>query len=95
MVVFITSVRHPDTANDYTRCLELLSDTLYSIKQQTNPDYRIIVVCNEIPAFPKDDNIDFVQVSFEPPLYIHRYEDKGKKIIAGFKEAAKYSLNMQ
>ena len=48
MITFITSIRHPNNSIFYERVWDLLEATLYSVCSQTNGDFRVIVVCNEI-----------------------------------------------
>ncbi len=67
MIVFITSLRHPANAHSYPRVLHLLEDTLRSVCNQTTDNFRVIVVCNEIPTLSfSHPNISFVAVPFPP-----------------------------
>lgn len=47
MLVFITSVVHPDNCFSYERVWQLLNNTLYSVCSQLDQDFRVIVVCNQ------------------------------------------------
>ena len=57
MIVFVTSVRHPDNSHDYRFCWDLLGDTLASVCNQENTDFKVIVVANVIPhKFGQNDS---------------------------------------
>lgn len=72
MLVFVTSVMHPQSANSYRRIWELLNNTLVSVCSQTDRDFKVIVVCNKILLLSHDSelihkNTCFVQVDFPCP----------------------------
>lgn len=67
MLTFITSVRHPHNSNSYERVVELLDRTLDSVCRQTDGDFHVLVVCNEVPELPERENVSFVKVDFPPP----------------------------
>lgn len=68
MFCFVTSVRHPLNSSDYGRVLQLLRDTLSSVCAQEHADFRVVVVCNEVPSKPYEDpRVVFVPVDFPPP----------------------------
>lgn len=99
MIVFITSIRHPKNSNNFGRVLELLSTTLRSVCSQTDPDFKVIVVCNDIPTIGfTDPRIIYHKVDFPPPSEVAAssipfaafMRDKGSKILAGFLLALKY-----
>jgi hypothetical protein len=93
MFAFLTSIRHPQTANDYHKVLELLSFTIESVLgQNTDQDFILVVVCNVIPkALCNDERVIFVQVDFPPAdqgigesVAMEALKiDKGAKISAG------------
>lgn len=66
-LAFITTVRHPHNASDYTRVESLLKDTLASMTRQTCGDYVVIVVGNRRPDFPLPLRTHFVEVDYPAP----------------------------
>ena len=99
MITFITSIRHPNNANDYNRVWELLRYTLYSVSCQINKNFRVIVVANAIPddfsSDPDIINTECVNVEFPPPIDFRslndRHTDKSLKYIIGTIRAQKYN----
>ncbi|MCP4397072.1 MAG: hypothetical protein GY801_07200 [bacterium] len=72
MLVFITSVKHPDYSYSYNKVWRLLNNTLYSICSQKDSHFRVIVVCNkQLPLFHHADMIQqftrFIEVDFPCP----------------------------
>jgi hypothetical protein len=69
MLVFVTAVKHPDNSESYEDVWRLLNNTLYSVCNQTNIDFRVVVVCDQkLPLFHNGGLInqytDFVEVDF-------------------------------
>jgi len=92
MIVFITSIRHPLNNNSYERVLELAGRTLASVCSQVSDGFRVLIVCNEVPALDfSHPRIQFVKVSFPPPsrrpspnLLVEEVRlDKGSKLLVG------------
>lgn len=100
VIAFITSIRHPLNSANYTKVLRLLEASLKSVCNQTNPDFRVIVVCNEQPEPRfKDERVEYVRVDFPPPS-THQgprttkeavRKDKGAKYVVGLLAAKKYN----
>jgi hypothetical protein len=67
VLLFVTSLRHPSNAVDYGAVERLLHQTLRSIQNQTDTDYRVVVVAHRVPAFPLPDRVEVVTVDFPPP----------------------------
>ncbi len=67
MLAFITSLRHPDNAQDYARNERLLQETLDSIALQTSDEYVVVVVSNVPLSFPPPERVKSVVVDFAPP----------------------------
>ncbi len=72
MVVFITSVKHPDCCKSYGKVWALLNNTLFSVCAQLNQNFRVIVVSNKsLPLFHHSEHInkfsEFIEVDFPPP----------------------------
>lgn len=99
MLVIITTIRHPDNSNSYERIEALLSRTLKSACSQINKEFRVIVVCNQIPNTKfQSPKVDFIKVNFPPPsdkkgssLKLEDCrKDKVGKMITGILHAEKY-----
>ncbi len=69
MLTFITSVRHPDTAENYQRVEALLQGTLDSIGSQLDRRFRIVVVGNAAPSFAMPAHAEFEAVDFPAPAF--------------------------
>lgn len=93
MLYFLTTIRHPENANDYARTLSMLALTLESISnQRTRSPYRLLIVCNrgQRPDF-KSDHVEYLEVDLPPAgntrgqhqALINTYLDKGCKTAAG------------
>ena len=100
MLVFVTAVRHPLNSASYARVGRLLDATLHTVVRGSDPDFRVVVVHNEMPPLEANDSrISFLQVSFPPPSSERKsridftlgVKDKGMKLIAG--AAAARELN--
>lgn len=92
MVVFITTVRHPENAKNFSQIEKLLSLTARSICAQTNQNFKFVIVCNEKPKLDiEHPNIVFHTVDFDPPgkgkaseLKMKDFsKDKGSKLLSG------------
>lgn len=69
MLAFITSLRHPATAKSWSHTMKLLERTLRSVCAQTDQNFRILIVCNEMPVLNFDHpNIEFLPVNLPPPV---------------------------
>jgi len=96
LVTFIIPVRHQDNARDWQALKANLVQTIASISNQTNADWRGIIVANEgadIPALPGKFSVEHVAF---PPNDLHElgkgskeevYDafraDKGRRVLAG------------
>lgn len=98
MIIFLTTVRNPQNSVDYQRVEDLLARTIRSVCNQTNRDFRFIVVCNQVPQFSVPVEVDFVKVDFPPPSGSKGSEmnisdsrrDKGTKAFIGLLHARQY-----
>ncbi len=83
MIFFGIPLRSKQTANDWNKVCLFFNRTLWSVYNQTDPNFRIIVVCHEIPELTHeyDNRVEFIQVDAPVP---HTKEemmlDKGYKI---------------
>ncbi|NDF13346.1 MAG: galactosyl transferase [Proteobacteria bacterium] len=99
-LTFLIPIRHPDNMRDKAAVARRLADTVRSIAQQENGDWRAVVVANpgtEIPPLPP--RFETVWVDF-PPNTLHQREgvdqetfyeafriDKGSRVLAGMLHA--------
>ncbi|WP_411894445.1 glycosyltransferase family A protein [Winogradskyella sp. A2] len=94
MLSFIVPVKSKRVSRDWPSFCKLFEGTLKSICKQTDEDFKVIVVCHEMPEINfTHKNIHFVQVEFEPPIREEnesnnsinkrREIDKGKKLKIG------------
>ncbi len=71
------------SSNDWENICLLFNRTLWSVYNQTNPDFKIIVACHEIPPLTKDyDNrLEFIEVDIPFPKNLdEQMSDKGYKL---------------
>jgi glycosyltransferase involved in cell wall biosynthesis len=91
VLVFITSLKHPVNCHSYERVSALLDQTLDSVCAQTDPNFQVVVVCNEVPTTRVRPNVHYVTVDFPPPSDLARPEtgmpairrDRGTKYVIG------------
>ncbi|ACI56236.1 galactosyltransferase protein [Rhizobium leguminosarum bv. trifolii WSM2304] len=96
LVTFIIPVRHQDNARDWNKLKANLSQTMTSISNQTNEDWRGIIVANEgadLPDLP--EKFSAVRVTFPPndmhelgkggkEAYLDAFRaDKGRRVLSG------------
>jgi hypothetical protein len=91
MLGIITCLRARALARDWAYHVWLLERTLNSMVAQTNREFKVIVVCHEIPHLPllKGSMIDFLSVDFPPPVRTNddMCVDKVLKLTAGIDSA--------
>lgn len=99
MLIFIIPVIHPEKCSNYRKVSNILNNTLFSVCNQLDPDFRVIVVCNKKPDLTiNNDKIEIIEVDFPLPpsptclddRHSHVYRDKGSKVLVGLLNAAKY-----
>ncbi len=100
MLTFIVPVKSELLASDWLAFSKLFERTLKSICNQINDNFKVIVVCHELPqVIFTSDKIEYVQVPFEPPTLVAddgdinralKEGDKANKILVGFERAKKY-----
>ena len=100
LVTFIIPVRHQDNARDWGQLTAKLRQTMASIASQTHPDWRCIIVANEMAelpplpdkfsvtrvTFPPNDLHDLGKASEEVILDAFRF-DKGRRVLKGMLDA--------
>ena len=86
MLVFIIPIKSPKVATSWSGVCKLFERTLRSICNQTSSNFRVVVVCNEIPQIKfSHPNVEYLKVDFPvpKPTYGAKGDDKAKKIAAG------------
>jgi hypothetical protein len=99
MFIFLLALKHPDTANDYKNVERLLNTTLHSIIGQTHQEFKVIVVCNQLPSVEvKDERIHYHLVNFPAvtkqngKLNVEqKFTDKGSKYLSGLLYAKQFN----
>ena len=100
MLVFVIPVKSPLVSKSLNRFSKLFERCIQSVCNQTSPDFRVIVVCNEKPNTQFNrPHIQYIEVDFPPPnLDSASYgqargsgdADKAKKILTGLAYAEKF-----
>jgi hypothetical protein len=99
MLVFLTSIRHPHNSNDYRQVERLFDQALRSVCAQTDPNFRVVVVCNAIPRVEyQDPRVFYHVVDYPPPSKFAGSStgmpalsrDKGTKLLAGMLFARRF-----
>ena len=97
-MIFIIPVKSAVISPSWDKFSKIFERTVRSVCQQTDQDFKVVVVCHEKPitAF-KHPNIHYVHVDFPPPtpeatkdfkeFFSLKRADKSKKVIAGFEYA--------
>ncbi len=68
MLIFIIPLRSPKTCSDWASVSELCNSTLNSITQQTSPEFKVILCCNERPLnFQPHEKVFVVEEDFPIP----------------------------
>lgn len=83
MIFFGIPLRSKETSNNWERVTEFFNRTLWSVYSQTDPDFRIIVACHEIPVLYHefDKRVEFIKVdSSIPHTKSEMMLDKGHKV---------------
>lgn len=96
MLVFIVPLKSAQKSSSWESVCALFQRCLQSICNQTCPDFRVIVVCNEKPAIAyQHPQIEYVQVEFPEPKEDNPIAwgltDKGRKVLKGLVAAQAYS----
>lgn len=91
MNVFIIPLKSATVAKSWSRVTRLVERTVRSVSAQRSPEFRVVVVCHEIPAIEngRDAKIEFLGIDSPPPrpsIEEQRY-DKRLKMIMGLRRA--------
>lgn len=96
MLAFIIPLKSAKISSSWDYVCKLFERCLKSTCHQTNPHFRVIVVCNEKPEIEfHHPNVHYLQVEFSAPKENNRIAsglaDKGRKVLSGLIEAQKFS----
>lgn len=94
MLVFVIPVKSAEVAKSWSQTCKLLERTLRSVCNQTDHQFRVIVVCHEKPQINFfHSSISYVEVDFPPPKNQGRSKvmDRIRKELTGFIAAKKFS----
>lgn len=83
MIYFGIPLRSKTSSNNWDKVCILFNRTLWSVYNQTNPNFKIIVACHEKPKLDKnyDDRVEFIQVDIPFPKDLNEQMcDKGYKV---------------
>ena len=69
MICFVIALRGRQSTNQWSKALKDFNNTLQSIFNQTHPDFRVYVGCNEVPELEKeyDERLHFVTADLPIP----------------------------
>lgn len=106
MLVFVIPLKSPKVSKSWEQVSKLFERCIKSVCNQTSPDFRAIVVCNEKPPIEfSHPNITYIEVDFtapkEPTDLARRSldkarvamgnTDKGRKILMGLISAREFT----
>jgi hypothetical protein len=100
-MVFIIPVKSAVISPSWEKFSRLFERSVRSVCQQTDQDFKVVVVCNEKPLTNfEHPNLYYLEVDFTPPtpeasdefigLHSPKEADKAKKILAGFEYAQRF-----
>ncbi len=101
-MIFIIPVKSAQISPSWEKFSKIFERTLKSVCQQTDQDFKVVVVCNEKPLTKfSHPNVYYHSVDFPPPtpeatkdftgLHSPKEADKAKKIIAGLDYAKQFN----
>jgi hypothetical protein len=86
MLIFIIPMRSPQTTRDWPLVSRLAVRTVRSACAQSDPHFRVALVCNEPPeGLPSNPNLEIIHADFFAPgtSIGERMEDKWRKVKLG------------
>ena len=94
MLTFLVPVKSERVSSNWPKFCSLFEKTLISICNQTDNNFKVVIVCHEKPRLNfTHKNIHYVHVDFDPPIRaesesdesinVRRELDKGKKLEIG------------
>jgi hypothetical protein len=94
MLVFVIPLKSREASKSWLQVSKLLERCVQSICRQTDPNFKVVVVCNQRPDITfSHPCLHYLEVDFPVPelnLQSRNY-DKAKKIIAGLLYARQFS----
>ncbi|MBD2253164.1 glycosyltransferase family A protein [Nostoc parmelioides] len=94
MLVFVIPLKSQQVAKSWKNVSQLFERCLRSICEQTDTNFRVVVVCHEKPDIKfNHPHVNYVEVDFPIPdrNILQQRQDKGKKIIKGLMYARHFS----
>ena len=98
MLVFIIPLRSAETSDSWEYVSQLFERTIKSVCNQTCLEFRVIVVCHDLPCIKfSHANITYINVDFPIPTWkvdtdhTSRDTDKQKKIFTGLNYARQFN----
>jgi len=85
MIYFGIPLRSKASSNNWEQVCMLFNRTLWSVYNQTKPNFRIIIACHEKPELTRnyDNRVEFIQVDVPFPKNLNEQMcDKGYKVHA-------------
>jgi hypothetical protein len=91
-LAFIVPLRSSRVSKSWNQVCDLFERTLHSICNQSSLDFKVIVVCHEMPLIRfTSSHVTYIQVNFPLPYLVGDYmldcqakdRDKNKKILTG------------
>jgi hypothetical protein len=68
MVVFLVPLKSPSVARSWRRTCQVFERSLRSICRQTSPDFRVVVICHDLPNVSfSHPAVRYIQVDGSPP----------------------------
>ena len=94
MLLFVIPLKSKRVSKDWTLASKLFENCLYSVCNQIDPDFKIVVICHEKPNLRRtyDNSVEFVEVDFVPPTkgtHKEMMNDKWRKLAVGMVRASK------
>ena len=86
MLVFIIPVKSKQVSKDWSLVCKLFERTLRSVCNQTSSEFKVIVVCHELPDINfTHPHVTYFQVNFDIPDedYLSKEKDKMHKMLVG------------
>lgn len=93
MIYFGIPLKSKPSSNDWDIVTKLFNRALKSLYNQTNPNFKIIIACHEIPDLTMryDERVEFIQVNTQYPINLRdQMIDKGYKVHAIAKKVREY-----
>ncbi|MEB3213624.1 MAG: glycosyltransferase family A protein [Leptolyngbyaceae bacterium] len=94
MIVFVIPLKSEKVSKSWGNVCRLFERCLQSVCHQTDPEFRVIVVCHEKPNVSvQHPHLQYLCVDFLPPgeNIEQRRMDKAKKTIIGLRHAASFA----